>query len=597
MDKDKTISRVKRRMALDVSRNTDFSAYDDMDAVRWTPPVQLENWERVQVSTAPHDALKTAYNIFDTNNPKWEILPRGRADADNAEEMERWLEWNMARANTHGDEEPFREILHHSSKYNYITAQLDYLPYWLPKNREKWTKEQKLSMRGGPFCIIVHHPGTVYYEYSKYALRWVARVVNVQASDVIDHWSAYSSDTDNGKTVSNAIKKLEKMLEEDEEARVVLMDYTDYENRRVYCFPATGELVRDTALDAKESITVLDTSNKLGFINWVIVKGNSDALLYSLHKGAIWENQNLIDTLLVSNTLKRGYFPLFKHQKGGSGKELDIDYAGVEPTIELEPGEDAEQLQPPPMDPGFLQLSNNNQGAMALSTGIRYLQNVEAKGNIEFATLNAFVQLAMTQLEPYTRNAEKALAELGKMAFLWIKETKDVVPAYRTKTSAKNRQAGARIVMEPDRFDPEDLFITCELIPNTPTDKMQLVNMFATLKNAGAQIPWSEVIERLSFGFPEPLRERWQDEQVQLLALELFSEKMKGQVGLELQQIQGQLQMSLQQEAMANQPQGQPVQGQSQGQGFDTAQGGSSGAEMAPQMTQTAARQAQGEPL
>jgi len=481
----KTFSKIRRRMKLDKDRNADFAAYDDMDDVSWEFPFRLRTWERKQVSTAPHDALKTAYNIFDTNQPKWEILPYyGPKDKDKAEERERWLEWNMMQANQHGDGEPFRKVLHHSSKYNMIAAQLEYLPYWLPPKKEQWSKEQNAAMQNGPFCITLHHPGTVYYQYGKYVLQWVARVVNVEASDVLEHWGVYASDkTDDGKVIKKAIGKLVKMLEDDDEARVILVDYSDYDKRSVVCWLTSGTTVSDTDMDTPpdEMITIYDGENTLSFINWVIVSGDSTPLLYSIHKGAIWENTNLIKTIKTSNILRRGYSAIYKHRQGPSGKAMEVDFSSADPVIELAEGvqgEDVDVMQPQLLDPGFATLDAENQGEMAMSTGVRQLQAMESPSNVQYATINAMIQLAMSQLEPYTRNAEKAMIGLAKLAFLWVAETGDTVRAYRMNTESNTRPQAQQIAMSRGKFDPEQLFISCKFTPNAPTDKMQLISEY-----------------------------------------------------------------------------------------------------------------------
>jgi len=247
-------------------------------------------------------------------------------------------------------------------------------------------------------------------------------------------------------------------------------------------------------------------------------------------------------------------------------------------------------LQPPQIDPGFRDLAALNQNEMSMSTGVRSLQNVDPKGNIEFATLNAFIQLSMTQLEPYTRNAEKCMAALGRMAFLWVMESGDTVEGYRMQTKSKTQLQGQQVDVGPEDFDPEHLHPSCTLIANTPTDKMQLANMFATLINAGAQIPWSEVVERLSLGFPEPLREKWQDEQLRTIALQDFSQKIQGQTAMNLQQIKEQLQASLKQAEQANASKREPMQ--PGGEGFDPAMMGSTGNEAAPNVVNRSAIEA-----
>jgi hypothetical protein len=104
----KILYKIQRRMTENIERNEDFAAYDDMDNMTYELPFEKQEWMPAQVSSVPHNALKTVTNIFNTYSPKWEILPRGGADIESAEQLERWLEWQMYMTNMKGAQEPFR---------------------------------------------------------------------------------------------------------------------------------------------------------------------------------------------------------------------------------------------------------------------------------------------------------------------------------------------------------------------------------------------------------------------------------------------------------------------------------------------------------
>ena len=54
-----------------------FQAYDDIDQLRWELPNgwEAKDYIRKRVSTIGHDGLKSLDSLFDTHNPKFEILP------------------------------------------------------------------------------------------------------------------------------------------------------------------------------------------------------------------------------------------------------------------------------------------------------------------------------------------------------------------------------------------------------------------------------------------------------------------------------------------------------------------------------------------
>src|SRR6266850_6488412 len=110
------LDKIRRKLEEDESYMNDCASYDAMEAMQWEMPsgLSIHEWVRKQVSTDGHDILKTATNMFDTHNPRWQILPRGPEDEDRAEEIERWLEWFMKLANQNGDQEVFRLMMKHS---------------------------------------------------------------------------------------------------------------------------------------------------------------------------------------------------------------------------------------------------------------------------------------------------------------------------------------------------------------------------------------------------------------------------------------------------------------------------------------------------
>jgi hypothetical protein len=147
---EKILGRIRRKLLLDTEFMDDCTHYDRMDSLQWTPPPGFAMREeiRLRVSTEAHDILKTAINLFDTHNPKWEILPRGPADADAAEEIERWLEWQMMIADQQGDKPSSAERLKHAAKYGRVACQLDFLPYWVPKDSDEYKEALATSSEG-----------------------------------------------------------------------------------------------------------------------------------------------------------------------------------------------------------------------------------------------------------------------------------------------------------------------------------------------------------------------------------------------------------------------------------------------------------------
>jgi hypothetical protein len=578
-------------MAENVQRNDDIAAYRDIDAMQWEIPWDAQEFVRKRVSSVGHDAMKTVINMFNTYSPKWEILPRGPADADTAERLERWLEWQMEQTNTKGAQEPFRKMLKSSAMSAVVAAQLDYLPYWLENSEER-----KELLRNGAFCINVHEADTVHYEIGKYGLRWAAQVSVMGAADILDIWEQYEEGNDDLKAALNSVREYVEGSEE--EATFVYVDYTDKDHRWVFCIE--GDTADADSLELggdANAITILDVENELPFINWVITEATGEPLFKSIHESGSWENDNFLMTLSDSTIIRRAYFPLLIHTSA-SGQDIEEDFTGAEVKLKVPAGDTVGQLNPPPLDPGIREMMDRNSGAMRSGLGVAGLQNTDVTGNVQFATVNAQIQLSKTVLDPHLRAFERACVNLGKLAFMWVKYQGDTVTSYRTRTKG-NKVRGEKINVSPKDYDPDSLIIRCEILDNAPTDDMQRWNIFSGMKQMGLHIPDSEFIERTGMGDPETLEARWLDEQALNLAWQVFSQKKMAEMQMQVQQ-QAQ---AAQQEAMAaaaQQAQGQspPQQGQTQpafdgtqGQGFDPSRGGSSPAEALPSLTQTATRQ------
>jgi hypothetical protein len=578
-------------MAENVPRNDDIAAYRDIDAMQWEIPWDAQEFVRKRVSSVGHDAMKTVINMFNTYSPKWEILPRGPADADTAERLERWLEWQMEQTNTKGAQEPFRKMLKSSAMSAVVAAQLDYLPYWLENSEER-----KELLRNGAFCINVHEADTVHYEIGKYGLRWAAQVSVMGVADILDIWEQYEEGNDDLKAALNSVREYVEGSEE--EATFVYVDYTDKDHRWVFCIEGDTADADSLELgDDANAITILDVENELPFINWVITEATGEPLFKSIHESGSWENDNFLMTLSDSTIIRRAYFPLLIHTSA-SGQDIEEDFTGAEVKLKVPAGDTVGQLNPPPLDPGIREMMDRNSGAMRSGLGVAGLQNTDVTGNVQFATVNAQIQLSKTVLDPHLRAFERACVNLGKLAFMWVKYQGDTVTSYRTRTKG-NKVRGEKINVSPKDYDPDSLIIRCEILDNAPTDDMQRWNIFSGMKQMGLHIPDSEFIERTGMGDPETLEARWLDEQALNLAWQVFSQKKMAEMQMQVQQ-QAQ---AAQQEAMAaaaQQAQGQspPQQGQTQpafdgtqGQGFDPSRGGSSPAEALPSLTQTATRQ------
>lgn len=580
---------LKRKLEMDRASVDEMKAYDDIADMKWNLPAGLSrlNYAVKYVDPIGHDAEKTATNFFDTYQPKIDILPRGPEDKEKAEELERFLEWHMMRANQHGETQPFRTMLKHSVRYNRICAQLDYLPYWLSRDRASWTDEQREAIASSPFCIYVHDPKNVHYEMGPYGLSKVAIISNSSAADVVTHWEIYPGVN---------LDKLNEWLVLDPLARVILVDYMDMKSRYVFCWRTTSSLEADAAaprqeeiLDGNQNHLVVEIYNKpntLGFINWVVATGSSDALFATLHRGDLWVNANRTQSIMLSDLYRRAFYPMGIEE--GSGEELEIDYTGDAWTVKVPPGKKLTPIQRPPIDPGWSQASVEAKGVMASSLGVQTLSGIEPKSNVQFATINAFIDLSKTTLQPFIRTTEKGLVSICGMVFKWLRLMGESEVGRRLYDGGNGKVAGTKITVAPGTFSPESLFITVKLLEDTRTGKLQLTNEISQIMQAGLKVPSSHFVEQLGYGDPDANKQAWEEEQMDNLALKMTSMKKELELQIEGKKAELELMMKIQGAAGGgSSPPPAPTNGIPGGQGFNPAAGGAPPATAAPSATRT----------
>jgi len=185
----KIISKISRQWNSDkfIEARDDYQGYDDMVAMKndGIPNLLDKDWYHQFTTPIARDTVQQAVNIFSTQSPKWDIIPRGLGDQDTAEQLEKTLEWHFWQAAQMGEQRFHSQALIHAVKYNRVCAQLE------------WQDEYK-------FCVKLYHPGTVVYEYGS-KLLWAAVVNNVPAIAVVEHWREFAEEpsTNEARTKRN----------------------------------------------------------------------------------------------------------------------------------------------------------------------------------------------------------------------------------------------------------------------------------------------------------------------------------------------------------------------------------------------------------
>jgi len=608
MTLDKTlINRIYRQYELAEEEIEDYTAYDDIVAMKWEgiPNLRDEDYYVQYIDTTGRDIVQQAVNIYSTQRPKWDVLPRGLGDVDTAEEFERVIEWYMWKAAQMGRKRFHSEALINACKYNKVCAQLEWVDNY--------------------FCVKIYHPSSVVYEYGN-KLQWVSVVNNVTAVSIIEHWSAYAKEgweekTTRGDQIGKALRKIQELSDEDPEQRMMYVDYTDDKRRYTYCFPVSDERIDDSFGyddDGKEKndvIVIQDKTNELGFINWAIAEGEGDPLLSPLLKGGMYNRINEEETILRTKAFRIAFEPMYL-QQGREDADATIDYSGGEVVMKAPQGASITKLNATPLDPAFGQLAAQDKNAMTNAIGIASSSTMMAS-NIQHSTLQEQIKLRLAQLEPYKRITEQAFVQIAYLMFKWAKKKDKILKGqvlYTQNSKAVekgNYERGSEINIEPAQINLDALYIECRILPNNDNDKLQITNQIAMLKQSGIAIPDDEFMEMLYMGSPDILRARYEKQEIRNAALqaklkEIVAEvdmtmqmKMKqfdAQLNMQVQQAQMQQQQQAQQQQMPQgAPQGQvppqdgmpmPSDATTQGQGMNAAQGGMPPQQANPELTQ-----------
>jgi hypothetical protein len=248
----------------------------------------------------------------------------------------------------------------------------------------------------------------------------------------------------------------------------------------------------------------------------------------------------------------------------------EVDHGSPGKTIKVTPGNTLDQMTPPGMDPSLRELVLMIQGEMAKSTVANVLQGGDIPAGTAFASLNLLVQTAVGVLKTSKELAEFALADIYTLFLLWAHYTKNSIDGYGTAKA----DLGKQYKIEWDEIDPEAIYLSVELSPDVPLDRMQRANTAMLMLQRPGFYSKERALEEMGVTDPD-----------QVIKEAYFEQLMEAQIMNIIQTLQMQSQMQFQQQAQAQQMGLQAMQqqmaGAPGGNGFNPEQGG-----LPPQMAQ-----------
>ena len=578
--KNKIIGKINRQLTETQDARDEYDGFDDIVnlVVEPIPTLSEEPTYSQYVETIGRDIVQQVVNIYSTQTPKLDVIPFGLGDVDHAEKVERVLEWALWQANQMGKTPYISQLLLDAAIYNRSCAQLEY-------------------SKDYGYCVKRHHPGTVVGEQGYNKMLWGAAVNNIFAAELIERWTEWEEEH---ASVKSAIRKLDALLEEDEEARVVYIDYEDSKQRYV-CYYPVADKTMPTEVDADADVVViLDTPNKKGYVNWAIKEGEGDPLLAPLLRAGYYKEINDLVTIQQTILYKRAFYPMFL-QNGPANQTMTVDMSGDTVVAKAPSGSQVVPLIPPPLDPGFSQRIAELRYQMINSLGIGQTASLQIS-NVQHSTLQEQIKLRLAQTEPAKRIVEGVNEGIARLILQHAKKNGGYV-GVRMNGSGGDKMRGMELALTPDEID-SNIYVKCEILASPEHNMMELANIASIFKNADIPIDMDELVERFGMGSPDAHRQAWEKRKLETAVLEGKVQTILGKAQMQIQvatqeqlaQIQVQAQQAMAAQAQAPQapagnvaPEGGsplPSDAATSGQGFDAAQGGTAPQAAVPSITQ-----------
>jgi len=558
----------------DKARDAANISYDAMDHNDWEIPSELKTiqWVRPNVDTGPSTDIAAGVRVLSALQENITIQPlaSNTPTKRKVNEWERSLEWLMAQANRRRQGTVRQSVVKSAIKYDEVVAQVIDLDYQIgEKDRFKGsTAREKAARRHyGRFVVVTYHPNDVHVRYSNLMPEAVLLCQKRKAQEVKDEW---------GQRVYRKYSLndwAEKNLD------VVYYDYCDYENHVIWC----------SVENEGAKVEIVNGEHKLPWLPWVCRVGGDtmehDAqhrrrpMLYGDYTSGNWENSNVIRTINMSDVIRKMVAQRGKEEGPTpiESRTTQVDYGpdAVNPTIQVTPGNTYTPIPPPPIDAAALQIQDRLAAERSQGTLSSILKGGELPAGTSFAALNLGTLIATGALKPAKELAEAALADVYSHFMYWANHTQNSIEGMG--------KDGAQYTIEWDEFDPENLYINCELKPDVALDRQQRANVAMGLIQAGLMSK-EQAIEYMGENDPQAILDQIDIERLWDNRIQIMIQREQMQVQMEAQQISMQQQQQAEAQAadeaaMAQFTQAMAAQqgqmaGAPGGQMFDASQGG-----------------------
>jgi hypothetical protein len=316
------------------------------------------------------------------------------------------------------------------------------------------------------------------------------------------------------------------------------------------------------------------------FLPWITVSGGDvmKPLLYGVYASGLYVTQNIVQSLYYSESIAHASAPRLK-EEGGNTDEAQVDYGDPSRKAKVPVGNTLTPLEPPSIDRALTEIDDRIGQAIEKATLARVLSGASSSASESFASLNLRTQTALGALKPAKTLAEQAMAEMFREMLLWVKFTGKPLQGYGR---AEKLDVGKEYTIDPETIANDGLYISVELTPDVPTDRMAKINAATMAMTLG--MSKERALEEIGITDPQKEMEASYKEKMleNLFQIQMQEEQARSQMALQMEQMQAQAQIQQQQQQAAMMQQAQMGQGMTPpgipgaqgGQGFNPAMGG-----------------------
>lgn len=512
--------RLKQMRAMDNMFYGHFSLPDKIDKLKWIIPT---------ISSDPYDAVRVGMQVLSAVQPRIKLQPLApdSQTRQRADKVERGLLWHFRNASRRQHSSVLRDITFSALLYDEIITQVVFLPHQIDQLKafKGDTTRLENAKRFGPFSIVVRNPQQVHVKYSDWMAEEVLMRRTVPLHEAINFWG-------------DRAKKLKRMAEKeklDSMSLVTIFEFMDMKDRVVWATPVETNTVEAKAGDG-DAVEIVREEHGLGFLPWVAVAGGSNLtdgeerlpLLYPLYTTSSWQLQNVVETLMTSETIAYSSAPKYK-VTGPSSEDVEVEYGEPARLIYLPIGNDIEALQPFIIDQNLALISDRIAGRIGKSTVPKVIFGDIPEG-AAFAAINMATQSGLKSLTPYKTLAEQALVGIFSQMLYWIDQegaegviafatntknvkradcafcgAQDITPNFDFQNSPQlaqmfpngtcpecdspadravegQRDVTEQLVITDNDFDVDNIYMEVELTADVPTDRMARINAAAMAK-------------------------------------------------------------------------------------------------------------------